>query len=274
MDDQGVFFQIFGKIAAGTEFEFKFTAGILSEPGGDFDPADIIALNMVRTGFGNQYPVTVVQLVDFLCAAEENADIAFVTGKQGGKSGHFDFRRNFGSNFHDNLRIGDYQSRRLFQVSQHRFQIMLFGNNGDGVAVENFPQNLNLRQNQPAFGRRQVDRHDQYHGIAGFDQIAGQQGIFPEFRRCQTDDFRFQPIRVLSGCGGNFNIRQAVFPAVGAVLSACRFKVAFVEGDDERNRRPPHLFDDFLFFFFQPPFGNDNDRKVGFEQNFAGRFNP
>ncbi|MNN81291.1 hypothetical protein D3C81_1981030 [compost metagenome] len=48
---------------------------------------------------------------------------------------------------------------------------MFLGNDRYGIALQNITDGLLLRQYQPAFRRRFVNRHDQHNQITGSEQI-------------------------------------------------------------------------------------------------------
>ena len=101
------------------------------------------------------------------------------------------------------------------------------GHDRDRARIQNIPDGLLLRQDQPPFGGSRIDRHHQHHKITGGKQV-GDQRLFigiavGELRDALLERMDIRPIR------------RADIYFVLRSLRACSEQVGFVVRDDIRN---------------------------------------
>lgn len=95
-----------------------------------------------------------------------------MAGEQDGERGQRHVPRRIGGDLKEDLRVGDDEPRLRPEPIQRGPELVLLRHNGDGVALEQVADRLLLRQDQPAFGRGFVDRHDQHDQIARRHEVA------------------------------------------------------------------------------------------------------
>ena len=131
----------------------------------------------MRAGFGDQDPRTAVQPADGLGPFRESPDISFCRSQQDGEGGEGPVLRNAPVDEAEHLGVGDDQCGPLPEAGRCTGQGLRGAAKRIAAAVEQFPQDLDLRQDDPAFRRFTVLGHHQQHRIAFLYQIAGQVGI-------------------------------------------------------------------------------------------------
>ena len=85
VDDQGIRRQVFREIAAAGRFDADILMRIITKPAGNLDRADVVALAMMGTAFGNEDRVAVLQLFQGRDAADGRFQQALVPGHEDGE---------------------------------------------------------------------------------------------------------------------------------------------------------------------------------------------
>ncbi len=151
----------------------------------------------MRAGFCDEHARPGGETVNGPGAFDKDLHVALGGGQQNGKGGQRGFG---GKDFVDGAeyrRVGDGQCRQGPQAGQGGGQRRGRAAERRATAVEQFADDLHLRQDQAALGRLAVLRHDQQHGVAGRHQVAGQKAfLLPGNDRCDALQQRFDGFSV------------------------------------------------------------------------------
>ncbi|MNV61687.1 hypothetical protein D3C71_1542080 [compost metagenome] len=82
MNDQSVLLKIRREIMARSMLNRKLLPGLLSQPAGDFDSADIVGLPVMTASFRDKHLVAVPQPGDRLDSADQAGKVALIAGEQ------------------------------------------------------------------------------------------------------------------------------------------------------------------------------------------------
>ena len=192
MDDELIGAQILRKIVAGRDIHFQIRDPPAQQCR-NFHPADILCIRYVRTGFRNQDPGIPRQVFHCFCTRYEHGDIALCGSQQDGEGRQ---RTGFGNEaFHlfEDLGIGDNQIGLVLQTLQRLREGFQGTTDRDTASVQQFPQDLHLRQDEPAFRRLTVLGHHQHHDASFVHQAAREECfIFFGKNRNKTAEDRFR----------------------------------------------------------------------------------
>jgi len=121
--------------------------------------------------FGNQYRITVLQLVKLGGPVHSFLQITLVACKEDGEGGERYICRSICVYFLEGLRIGDDQGRFLCQGAQRLRKLGFSGDYRDSAGFQHIADGLLLGQDQTPFWCRGVNRDYQYHHILRLDQV-------------------------------------------------------------------------------------------------------
>ena len=153
---------------------------IIAQPAGDLDRADVVALAMMGTAFGNEDRVAVLQLFQGRDAADGRFQQALVPGHEDGERRQAHVHRRIGRHFGKDLTVRNDQGRLLAQTFQRMAQFIFLDDDSRAVVVDDFPDSLLLRQDEAPFRRCRIDGDDEDDEIAALDEVAHD-------RRCRFD---------------------------------------------------------------------------------------
>ena len=178
MNDHSVAAKILRKAGARGGLEADLRAGLLTDPGGELDRADIAALPVMRTSLGDQDEIAVLKRIDLAGALHRFVQKAFVAGHQNGEGGHGNLVRHNLGHFAKNLTVGNDEARfgvsvavRPGQSVQCFRKSVLLDTDRNRVRVQEPADHHLLGQNEPSLGRRLVDRDHEEHDFRGVHQI-------------------------------------------------------------------------------------------------------
>ena len=120
---------------------------------------------------GNQYRITVLQLVKLSGPEHSCLQITLVACKEDGEGGERYICRSICVYFLEGLGIGDDQGRFLSKSPQGLRQFGFSGDYRDSAGFQHIADGLLLGQDQTPFWCRGVNRDYQYHHILRLDQV-------------------------------------------------------------------------------------------------------
>ena len=132
------------------------------------------------------------------------------------------------------LRVGDDERGRAPETVERVAQFALLDDDAVRVVVEHVADGVDLRQDQPAFGRFEVNRHDQHHQFAGRDQVAEDRGRVDEILRRGADQRLAQVQDAFPRAGDGRDPRDFPRLQLGDRLRVRRREVRLVEHDHDR----------------------------------------
>ena len=210
----------------------------------------------MRTPFRNQHPVTVFERVNRCRACQLRREIAFIARKQGRKRRQPDVFRHRSRHFPDRLAVGNDQRRFCRQPPQHIRNFAFLNRQRHRSGIQHFAQNLHLRQYQPPFRRRQVNRHHQHHQVFRLNQVRCQRRLVRQ-RFQHLGHTPFQRVDALAGLCRNCH------PVIKLHHRPVKFaKLPLVAEIKNRNKRNALLrqFGKLCFVFFRKAVPADNQQ--------------
>ena len=125
----------------------------------------------MRTAFGNEHLVSVLELLEMGRAVDGLCEVAFVARHEDGEGREAYAGRHDAADDAENLAVRNDEGRVLPQFFQRFRQFVFPRDEGDGTGIEDVADGLLLRQDQPSLGSRLVDRDDEDDEVPGPDQV-------------------------------------------------------------------------------------------------------
>ena len=141
--------------------------------------------------FADQHLVSVFEILQGSGSLHCSFQTSLVPGKQNGEGCKRDFPWGILGNLFKYLAVCDHHSGLLSQAFQGFLQPVFLHNYRDPVGIQDIPDGLLLRQDQPSLWRRFVDRHYQDYKVSRRQQISDDL-LLIFFRLCQDGQPFFQ----------------------------------------------------------------------------------
>ena len=177
LDDEAVVGQVVREVVAGGDGNLQVSADFLAEEIRDFYTADIFCIRHMRAGFGDEDTVAGLEGADGFGTIHEGADVALGAGEEDGEAREGVARRKDGIDLGEGLGVGDREGRRGAEAVEGAPEPVGLAADGDAAEVEEFAEDLDLRQDQAAFRGLAVLRHDEDDDIVFADKAAGEEAL-------------------------------------------------------------------------------------------------
>ena len=194
---------------------------MFADPVRHFYGADVLALAVMRTSFGNQDSVAVAEVVELCYTAHRFRKVAFVARHEDRERGQRDITRNIAADAAERLRVGDDHFRRLTEFGEGLRQLRVARDNRNRTRIENIADRLLLGKNQTSLRRGLVNRRDENDEIARFEQIGDDALIvFLGFHEMSHPFAQFMDVRAVRCADENFVCGRGrdIFQKVGFVV--------------------------------------------------------
>ena len=207
MNDEVIGREILGEVIAPHKVKGKSLTDLLPQKVWDLDPPDILRRGGMGAGFGHQDFCILCQLRQGRCALPKDGDIALIPGKQDGEGRQQALLRLCGPDGGEGLGIRDDELRGFRQRLQGLFQTVRRAAHDGTFFVQQFPDGLDLGEDQPPLGGLNVLGHHQQDRVSGLGQVSGD-GVGPEIIGDALDQCLPQLGDVLPGLGAHGQDRQ------------------------------------------------------------------
>ena len=165
MHDQAVPGKVCRELVARYKLEFGLRPGKIADPTGHLHRADVLALPMMRTAFGDEHPVSVLQLRDFPSSRHIRGQFALVACHQDGERRQRHVLGDQGIDLMEGLRVGYHQPGRIDQFSQGVGKLFGLADEGIGMHIQQLAQHQLLGQDQAALRCRRIDGYHHHNHI-------------------------------------------------------------------------------------------------------------
>ena len=168
MNDQLIAGHILRKFRPRRKMKLRRFSRVLADPVRQLLRADVTALAMMRTALGNKDRISVLYHFQRFCALCRLFQIPLIPRKQNGKGSQTHLQRRQPVYQRKYLAVRDYQCRSFFQFCKRLRKFTFPADKRHRTDVQQIPDDLLLRQNQPPLRRRLVNRNNQNYRIKRF----------------------------------------------------------------------------------------------------------
>lgn len=269
-DGEAVGGEVAGRAGSCDGLEDEVLAGVLSEPAGDFDAADVVGEGVVGAGFEDEDTVAVLEAVDGLDVADIGGEVAADAGEEDGEGGEGDVRWGFGDGLEDGLGVADDEVGPEAEGSEDGGEFAFLDDEGEAVVVEGVADDLDLGEDEASLGRAGVDGDDEEDEGALADEVAEEGGWCPAEAAEEVDESEagFGDALACEGRdGGPWDAEAVEFLAEGGVVGG---EVGLVEDDEDGFGGCAEAFEEGAFPVAPGVEGGDEEADVGLAEDVLG----